>query len=192
MKQIIVSSVPAEPDLLWRVKMSNEAKVTPVISPEAVQQSLSTYEQLLDQFFDADKKASASVADVAKLLIALAHKNPTVKNRWLLKNFRSGNKEAMQFFTWARDTAVARAKARGEKNPNQKWKRIIDTAKEMEGLVVAKDGSSTTEFEFMEQFARGIQNHLFKTDEGQCHSTKQLWEQLQEAFLEDGLLKADA
>ena len=172
--------------------MSNDAKVTTVISPEVVQQSLSTYEQLLDQFFDADKKASTSVADVAKLLIDLAHKNPTVKNRWLLKTSRTGNKEAMQFFTWARDTAVARAKTRGEKNPNQKWKRIIDTAKEMEGLVVVNDGSSTTEFEFMEQFARGIQNHLFKTDEGQCHATKQLWEQLQEAFLEDGLLKADA
>jgi hypothetical protein len=62
----------------------------------------------------------------------------------------------------------------------------------MEGLVVANDGSAKTEFEFIAEFARGLQNHLFKTDEGQCHSTKQLWEQLQEAFLEDGLLKADA
>jgi hypothetical protein len=192
MKQIIVSSVPAVPVLLWRVKMSNEAKVTVVTSPVAVQQALSSYEQLLDQFFDADKKASASVADVSKLLINLAHKDPSVKNRWLLKTTRTGNKEATAFFTWARDTAINRAKSRGEKNPNQKWKRIHDTAKEMEGLVVAKDGSAKTEFKFLEEFARGIQNHLFKTDEGQCHATKQLWDRMQEAFIEDGLLKEDA
>lgn len=192
MKQIIVSSVPAAPVLLWRVKVSNEAKVTVVTSPVAVQQALSSYEQLLDQFFDADKKASASVADVSKLLINLAHKDPSVKNRWLLKATRTGNKEAMQFFTWARDTAINRAKACGEKNPNQKWKRIIDTAKEMEGLKVANDGSAKTEFKFLEEFARGIQNHLFKTDEGQCHATKELWGRMQEAFIEDGLLKEDA
>jgi hypothetical protein len=192
MEQTIASSVPAAPAFTWRVKMSNEAKVTFVTSPEAVQQALSSYEQLLDQFFDADKKASASVADVSKLLINLAHKDPSVKNRWLLKATRTGNKEATAFFTWAKDTAINRAKTRGEKNPKMKWKRIFDTAKEMEGLKVANDGSAKTEFKFLEEFARGIQNHLFKTDEGQCHATKELWERMQEAFIEDGLLKEDA
>lgn len=172
--------------------MSNEAKVTSVTSPEAVQVPLTPYEQLLDQYFEADKKANATVSDVAKFLINMAHKDPTVKHKWLLKMTRTGNEQATNFFKWARDTAVERAKNRGEKNPNQKWKRILDAAKEMEGMVVADDGSATTEIQFMEQFARGIQNHLFKTDEGQCHATKELWERLQEAFIEDGLLKADA
>jgi hypothetical protein len=186
------SSVPAAPGFTWRVKMSNEAKVTTVISPEAAQVPLTPYEQLLDQYFEADKKANATVSDVAKFLINMAHKDPTVKNNWMLKMTRVGNEPATKFFSWARDTAIERAKNRKEKNPNQKWKRILDAAKEMEGLVVANDGSAKTEFEFLEEFARGIQNHLFKTDEGQCHATKELWERLQEAFIEDGLLKADA
>ena len=171
--------------------MSNEAKVTTVISPEAVQIPLTPYEQLLDKYFDADQAAEITVRSVSGYLLEMGDKNPSVKRKWMLKVTRTGNKEATEFFTWAKDATINRAKARGEKNPNQKWKRIIDTCKELSGFQKAS-GTKKEEFAFIEEAARMIQNHLFKTDEGQCHATKQLWDRMQEAFLEDSLLKADA
>jgi hypothetical protein len=171
--------------------MSNEAKVTTVISPEAVQVPLTPYEQLLDKYLDADQAAEISARSVAEFLISMGDKDPAVRRKWMLKVTRTGNKEATEFFTWARDTTINRAKARGEKNPNQKWKRIIDACKKLSGFQ-DETGKKKEEFNFIEEAARMIQNHLFKTDEGQCHATKQLWDRMQEAFLEDRLLKADA
>jgi hypothetical protein len=191
MRQIIVSSVPADPVLLWRVKMSNQTKVTSVISPEAAQVPLTPYEQLLDKYFDADQAAEVSVRSVSEYLLGMGDKDPSVKRKWMLKVTRTGNKEATAFFTWAKDATINRAKARSEKNPNQKWKRILDMCKELSGFQKA-GGTKKEEFSFIEEAARMIQNHLFKTDEGQCHATKQLWDRMQEAFLEDNLLKSDA
>lgn len=171
--------------------MSNEAKVTSVISPQAAQVPLTPYQALLEKFFDADKKADASTAEVAGFLIKMGDENPAIKRHWLLKSTRTGKKEAQQYFEWARDTAKDMATKRGEKNPNQKWKRIHDKAKELAGFEKSGSGGTKTEFDFVREFARGLQNHLFKTGEGQCHATKDLWERMQEAFTEDGLLKED-
>ena len=155
---------------------------------------LTPFQTALDSWLDTAKKEKGAVKKAALMALEIFDKDESVKRRWILKTSRTGNKPAQQAYEWITTQVKDRAKAAGEVNVNMKLKRFMDEVKEAAGLVVSGKGAKggKEEIKFVEEACRMIQNHLFKTAEGQCHALKGLWETFQEAALEDGCLKADA
>jgi hypothetical protein len=155
---------------------------------------LTPFQTALDSWLDTAKKEKGAVKKAALMALEIFDKDESVKRRWILKTSRTGNKPAQQAYEWITTQVKDRAKAAGEVNVNMKLKRFMDEVKEAAGLKISTSGNGggKEEIKFVEEACRMIQNHLFKTAEGQCHALKGLWETFQEAALEDGCLKADA
>ena len=155
---------------------------------------LTAFQTALDTWLDVSKKEKGAVKKAAMMSLEIFDKDDSVKRRWILKATRTGNKPAQLAYEWVTTQVKDRAKAAGEVNVNMKLKRFMDEVKEMAGLTVSGKGAKggKEEIKFVEEAARMLQNHLFKTAEGQCHAIKELWDRFQEAAIEDGVLKADA
>ena len=154
---------------------------------------LTAFQTALDTWLDTAKKEHGAVKKAALMALEIFDKDDAVKRRWILKATRTGNKPAQLAYDWVTTQVKDRAKAAGEVNVNMKLKRFMDEVKQAAGLAKPKAGSSgKEEIKFIEEAARMMQNHLFKTLEGQCHALKNLWDRFQEACIEDGVLKEDA
>ncbi len=155
---------------------------------------LTAFQTALDSWLDSAKKEKGAVKKAAAMALEIFDKDDTVKRRWILKATRTGNKPAQLAYEYVTGQVKDRAKIAGEVNVNMKLKRFMDEVKEMAGLTVSGKGAKggKEEIKFVEEAARMLQNHLFKTAEGQCHALKTLWDHFQEACIEDGVLKADA
>lgn len=188
----MTSRITGQPDNILESKMSDQTAVASAIG--ATQPvPLTAFQTTLDTWLDVSKKEQGAVRKAALMALEIFDKDDGVKRRWILKITRTGHKPAQLAYDWVTTQVKERAKAAGEVNVNMKLKRFMDEVKQAAGIAKPKAGSSgKEEIKFVEEAARMLQNHLFKTAEGQCHALKNLWDHFQEACIEDGVIKADA
>ena len=128
----------------------------------------------------------------AELAVALFDNDPAVKRHWILKSTRNGNKPAQEAFNYISGLVKGEAEKVGHSNPRKKLRDFMQYAKEVAGFETkGKSGGGTTHYDHVATAMRGLRNHLLETDGNSCRELKELWSAMEEAAINDGVLKEE-
>ena len=127
----------------------------------------------------------------AELAIALFDADPAVKRHWILKSTRNGNKPAQEAFNYISGLIKGEAEKVGHSNPRKKLRDFMNYAKEAAGFEAKGAKGGSTHYDHVATAMRSLRNHLLETDGSSCRELKELWSAIEEAAINDGVLKEE-
>ena len=146
--------------------------------------------QSVHEWLSLGKREYGAGRKSAELAIALFDADPNVKRHWILKSTRNGNKPAQEAFNYISGLVKGEAEKVGHSNPRKKLRDFMQYAKELAGFEAkgsSKGGS--THYDHVATALRSLRNHLLEVDGHACQELKALWPAIEEAALNDGVLK---
>jgi hypothetical protein len=90
------------------------------------------------------------------------------------------------------DMIKTQAEKAGHSNPRKKLRDFLGYAKEVAGFQKATTTSGgSTHYDHVATACRSLRNHLLETESTSCLELKALWSAIEEAALNDGVLKSE-
>jgi hypothetical protein len=154
--------------------------------------SVSPLVEQVSEWLTLGKREYGAGRKAAEMAVALFDNDPAVKRHWILKSTRNGNKPAQQAFAYMSDMIKTQAEKAGHSNPRKKWRDFLGYAKEVAGFTTDKaKGGGSTHYDHVATAMRSLRNHLLETEGNSCLELKNLWSAIEEAALNDGVLKSE-
>jgi len=146
----------------------------------------------VSEWLTLGKREYGAGRKAAEMAVALFDNDPAVKRHWILKSTRNGNKPAQQAFAYMSDMIKTQAERAGHSNPRKKLRDFLGYAKEVAGFnTEKKNGGGSTHYDHVATAMRSLRNHLLETEGNSCLELKNLWSAIEEAALNDGVLKSE-
>jgi len=154
--------------------------------------SVSPLVEQVSEWLTLGKREYGAGRKAAEMAVALFDNDPAVKRHWILKSTRNGNKPAQQAFAYISDMIKTQAERAGHSNPRKKLRDFLGYAKEVAGFnTEKKNGGGSTHYDHVATAMRSLRNHLLETEGNSCLELKNLWSAIEEAALNDGVLKSE-
>ena len=154
--------------------------------------SVSPLVEQVSEWLTLGKREYGAGRKAAEMAVALFDNDPAVKRHWILKSTRNGNKPAQQAFAYISDMIKTQAERSGHSNPRKKLRDFLGYAKEVAGFnTEKKNGGGSTHYDHVATAMRSLRNHLLETEGNSCLELKNLWSAIEEAALNDGVLKSE-
>lgn len=172
--------------MLSMEKMMSEATINPgeKLTTTPLVQSVHEWLTLGKREYGAGRKS-------AELAIALFDNDPAVKRHWILKSTRNGNKPAQEAFNYISGLIKGEAEKTGHSNPRKKLRDFMGYAKEIAGFETKASKGGSTHYDHVATALRSLRNHLLEVDGTACRELKELWSAIEEAAINDGVLKEE-
>jgi hypothetical protein len=174
--------------MLSKEKMMSEATIAPVAQPG---EKLTTTPLVtsVHEWLTLGKREYGAGRKAAELAISLFDNDPQVKRHWILKSTRNGNKPAQDAFSYISGLIKGEAEKTGHSNPRKKLRDFMGYAKEIAGFETKGAKGGSTHYDHVATALRSLRNHLLEVDGSACRELKELWPAIEEAALNDGVLK---
>jgi hypothetical protein len=176
------------------IKMSDAEKtmIAQAIEGSNGKLSVSPLVEQVSEWLTLGKREYGAGRKAAEMAVALFDNDPAVKRHWILKSTRNGNKPAQQAFAYISDMIKTQAERAGHSNPRKKLRDFLGYAKEVAGFnTEKKNGGGSTHYDHVATAMRSLRNHLLETEGNSCLELKNLWSAIEEAALNDGVLKSE-
>lgn len=167
----------------------SEATTAPVAQPEKL--TTTPLVASVHEWLSLGKREYGAGRKSAELAIALFDNDPAVKRHWILKSTRNGNKPAQEAFNYISGLIKGEAEKVGHSNPRKKLRDFMGYAKEAAGFETKASKGGSTHYDHVATAMRSLRNHLLETDGSSCRELKELWSAIEEAAINDGVLKEE-
>ena len=166
--------------------------IAQAVEGNAEKLSVSPLVEQVNEWLTLGKREYGAGRKAAEMAVALFDNDPAVKRHWILKSTRNGNKPAQQAFAYMSDMIKSQAEKAGHSNPRKKLRDFLTYAKEVAGFQKATTTSGgSTHYDHVATACRSLRNHLLETESNSCLELKALWSAIEEAALNDGVLKSE-
>lgn len=167
--------------------MSETTSAVPV-----VKMSTTPFTESVHEWLSLGKREYGAGRKAAEQAVALFDADPNVKRYWILKSTRAGNKPAQEAFSYVSGLVKSEAEKVGHSNPRKKLRDFMQYAKEVAGFETkASTKGGSTHYDHVATAMRSLRNHLLEVDGSACQELKALWSAMEEAAINDGVLKEE-